>query len=54
MNIFDKIYRFFAEKAEKDFLASSTVEDGVLVKYEGTSRWVVIPEGITAVGDYAF
>ena len=53
MSFFEKIERFFVEKAERDFWDNSTVENGVLVKYEGTGSRVVIPEGITEIKDYA-
>ncbi|MBQ7712697.1 MAG: leucine-rich repeat domain-containing protein [Clostridia bacterium] len=35
---------------EKDFI----IENGVLVKYVGTSNEVVVPEGVTAIGQCAF
>jgi hypothetical protein len=31
-----------------------SIEDGVLLKYNGTSKDVVIPDGITEIGDKAF
>lgn len=30
------------------------IENGVLKKYTGTATEVVIPEGVTSIGDYAF
>lgn len=30
------------------------IEDGVLVRYNGTETKVVIPEGVTAIGEYCF
>ena len=30
------------------------IENGVLTKYTGTAEKVVIPDGVTAIGDYAF
>ncbi|MCI8510336.1 MAG: leucine-rich repeat domain-containing protein, partial [Lachnospiraceae bacterium] len=29
-------------------------ENGVLTKYKGNSKKVVVPEGVTSIGDYAF
>jgi hypothetical protein len=38
------------ESSDSDF----TIEDGVLTKYTGDGGDVVIPEGVTEIGDYAF
>ena len=39
---------------ELTVLAGAEVEDGVLLYYDGSRRTVVVPEGVTAIGDYAF
>lgn len=36
--------------ADNDFV----IENGVLIKYNGNGGDVVIPEGVTAIGDQAF
>ena len=40
----------------KDVYASDdfVIKDGVLIKYYGTDKEVVIPEGVTSIGDFAF
>ena len=39
-----------ASAADDDF----TIEDGVLVKYNGEGENVVIPNGVTSIGEKAF
>ena len=39
-----------ATAADEDFV----IEDGVLVKYNGPGGEVVVPEGVTKIGDFAF
>lgn len=39
-----------AEESTDDFV----IEDGVLKSYKGDGGDVVIPDGVTSIGDYAF
>lgn len=44
------LFLFYTACAASDF----TIENGVLTAYSGSGGRVVIPEGVTAIGEYAF
>ena len=45
-----KWYRLYKESSDSDFV----IKNGVLKKYIGRGGNVVIPDGVTSIGDYAF
>ncbi len=45
-----KWYRLYKESSDSDFV----IKNGVLKKYTGRGGNVVIPDGVTSIGDYAF
>lgn len=42
------------EIAEIDNNSDFVIQDGVLVDYKGSDIYVVVPDGVTKIGDYAF
>ena len=49
-------FLFFAGSTVSQAFADSEfeIEDGVLIKYNGSAEEVVIPEGVTTIGNNAF
>lgn len=45
-----KWYRLYKESSDSDFV----IKNGVLEKYTGKGGDVVIPNGVTNIGKYAF
>lgn len=43
-----------AERKAREIRENFTIENGVLVEYKGKDWAVVIPEGVTSIGEYAF
>ena len=47
----DYAYEYLSEKGEEEYF---DIKDEVLVKYHGNTNVVVVPEGVTKIGDSAF
>lgn len=54
LNYNDTLNRLLSEREKNDALPAFEIENGVLKKYNGHDKWVIIPDNVSVIGEGAF